>query len=281
MTASADSSFWPASCGSASSRLRVCSRGVLPPRSSWKACTMNSISRMPPGPELDVLLQFAPLDFARDQVLHAAQRLEHAEVEVAAVHEGPQRIAMQLGEAGLGAVHGPRLDVGVALPVATVLLQVVLHRIEAHRDRAGIAEGPQAQVDAIDEAIVGRAAEQLRHALAGAHEEFLVRERPRTGGFAVLGKQEDQVDVGREVEFAAAELAHAQHQQRQGLALLVAWQAVTRTEHRSGLPAGHADARVGQRRQLCQHLLDRSVTREIAPCDAHELPAPERHAATP
>ena len=28
---------------------------------------MNSISRMPPGPELDVVLQLAPLDFPGDQ----------------------------------------------------------------------------------------------------------------------------------------------------------------------------------------------------------------------
>ena len=38
-----------------SQRLRsevVCSRRSRPPRMSWNACTMNSISRMPPGPSL-------------------------------------------------------------------------------------------------------------------------------------------------------------------------------------------------------------------------------------
>ena len=47
------------------------------------------------GTELDVLLQLAPLDFARDQILHAAQRLEHAEIEVSPVHERAQHVAVE------------------------------------------------------------------------------------------------------------------------------------------------------------------------------------------
>ena len=42
----------PRAAAAPSSRLRVCSRGSPPPRISWNACTMNSISRMPPGPSL-------------------------------------------------------------------------------------------------------------------------------------------------------------------------------------------------------------------------------------
>ena len=39
--------------------------------------------------ELQVLIEFAPRHLARDQRLHVAQRLEHAEVEIAAIHERP------------------------------------------------------------------------------------------------------------------------------------------------------------------------------------------------
>ena len=57
---------------------------------------MNSISRMPPGPELDVVLQLAPFDLAGDHRLHLAQALEDAEVEVAAIDEGPHDVVVQL-----------------------------------------------------------------------------------------------------------------------------------------------------------------------------------------
>ncbi len=49
---------------------------------------MNSISRMPPGPELDVVGELAPLDLALDERLHLPQALEYAVVEVAPVDEG-------------------------------------------------------------------------------------------------------------------------------------------------------------------------------------------------
>ena len=39
-------------------------------------------------PELDVVLHLAPRHLARDEVLHLAQALEHAEVEVTSEHEG-------------------------------------------------------------------------------------------------------------------------------------------------------------------------------------------------
>ena len=122
---------------------------------------MNSISRMPPGPSLMLSSQLASLDFARDQLLHPAQRLEHAEVEIAAVDEGAQHVAIQLIEAHR-ARDRPRLDLGVALPVAAVLLQVVLERAEADHERTRLAERPQPQVDAVDEAFVRHRAEQLR-----------------------------------------------------------------------------------------------------------------------
>ena len=47
--------------------------------------------------ELDVVLQLAPLDLARDHRLHLAQRFEHAEVEVAPIDERPQHFVVQLG----------------------------------------------------------------------------------------------------------------------------------------------------------------------------------------
>jgi len=48
----ADMSFEPASIGSTPSSEALCRRRSLPPRTSCMDCTMNSISRIPPGPSL-------------------------------------------------------------------------------------------------------------------------------------------------------------------------------------------------------------------------------------
>ena len=224
--------------------------------------------------ELDVVLQLAPLDLARDQLLHVAQRLEHAEVEVAAEDERPQHVAVQVVERRR-AMHRPRLHVGVALPVAAVLLQVVLEGVEAHHLRARLAERPQAQVHAVDEAVLRHRAEQLRHASAEPREVLLVLQRPRAVGLAVLGEQEHEVDVGREIELAAAELAHAQHHQLERCAVGAARHAVAGHERRTRAAAGGADADVGEQRQLAEHRLDVGEPGEVAPRDAHQLPAAE------
>ena len=117
--------------------------------------------------KLDVVLELASLDFAGDQLLHPAQRLEHAEVEIAAIDERAQHVAIQLIEAHR-ARDRPRLDIGVALPVASVLLQVVLERPEADHERTRLAERPQPQIHAIDKALVRHRAEKLRYATSRA-----------------------------------------------------------------------------------------------------------------
>ncbi len=228
----------------------------------------------PARPELDVPLQLAPLDLARDQRLHLAQRLEHPEVEIAPVDERPQHVAMQFVESS-GAEHGPRLHVGVALPVAPVLLQVVLEGVEAHDLRPGVPEGPQPQVHAVHESLGRDRAEELRNAPAEPREILLVLERSAAVGLAVLREQEHEVDVRGEVELAAAELAHAQHHQLEFAAVLGAGDTEARTQAALRVIAGCADADLGEQRQFAQHGLDVRVAREVAPGDARELAAPE------
>ena len=107
-----------------------------------------------------------------------------------------------------------------------MLLQVVLERVEAHDLRPRVAERPQPQVHAVDESLGRDGAEQLGHAPAETREVFLVLERPAAVRLAVLGKQEHEVDVGREVELAAAELAHAEHHEPEFAAILASRHAV-------------------------------------------------------
>ena len=69
----------------------------------------------------------------------------------------------------------------------------------------------------------------------------------RAVGLAVLGVGQDQVDVGGKIQFAAAELAEAQHDEALRLALGVARQAVTRAEIGFGIAQRRLEAGLGQR----------------------------------
>ena len=130
------------------------------------------------GAALDVVGEFLARDFRVDHRLHLAQAVERAVVEVAAVDERTQR--RQEAFAG-GDVAGdrPRLLPGIALPVAAFALEVLLHRRERQRHAPGVAERPQAQVDAMAEAVGGDFVEQLRQLLAEPREVVLGRERTR------------------------------------------------------------------------------------------------------
>ena len=148
-----------------------------------------------PGAELDVALQPLAAHLGGDHRLHLAQAVDDAEVDVAAKHEGAQQLGEGLGVLALGAQH-PRLDHGVALPVAAMVLVVVLHGGEGDGERPRVAEGAQSHVDpehlAVDRALV----QGVDETLAELDEELLVGElAPPADGVAVLREGEDEVDV--------------------------------------------------------------------------------------
>ena len=159
------------------------------------------------GAELDVVLQLAPRDLALDQRLHAAERFEHAEIQVTAIHERTHARAVD-AVVERRARHRARLDPGVALPVAPLPLEVILEGRGARHQRSAGAERPQAHVDAESAALHGRRVQIADQQLSEPQEELLVRQRPLTRGLAVRREQEDQVDVRGEIELLPAELAH-------------------------------------------------------------------------
>ena len=158
----------------------------------------------PARPELDVLGELAAGNVAPDFGVQRPHRRQRGVVEVLAENERPHD-AIERGGGRGRAAEGARLEPGIALPFAPLRDQVVLQRIEVARQRSGIAIRPQAHVDAEHEAILGllrqqpdQAAPRLLIALSQ-----LVR--------AVVEKHE--IDVGRDVELAPAELAHADDDQ--------------------------------------------------------------------
>ena len=158
-------------------------------------------------PELDVVLEIPPLHFALDHGLHLAQRFEHTEIQITSIDEGADQLGEQL-LVGRCVGHGARLDPGIALPVATVNLQIIFQRGRVRDHRPAVAEGAQAQIDAEDEAVFGLLFQQPDELLHEAGEELLVADRSRAIGLAAFGVHRHEVDIGGEIEFAAAELAH-------------------------------------------------------------------------
>ncbi len=160
------------------------------------------------GSELDVVPHVAALDLAPDLVVQLAQRCECAVVKVAAEHERAHQVKQFLR--AIAAYDAP-LDPRIAFPLAALRHEVVFEHAEAARERPVGAERPQSHVDAEYVTIGGHFGEQRNQPARETREVFMVAERPGTVCFAVLGVSEHEVDVGRHVELAAAELAHADH----------------------------------------------------------------------
>ena len=173
------------------------------------------------APELDVVGPLGAAAAALVRVLadlpvQHAQRVEHAVIEVAPEDKGQHHLAQALRGAPVGVAelgHDPALEPGKALPFAALHVHVLLQRAERNRRRTRVAVRAQRQIDAKDKAVLGGVADQGVDRAHRLGEVLLVRDAAAplgiAAGFAVLVVDVDQVDVARDVEFACAELAHA------------------------------------------------------------------------
>ncbi len=163
------------------------------------------------GPELDVAREVAARDLLPDLRVELAHRVDGAEVEVLPEHER-LRDLRELGTHPLVAAGDhARLDPRVPLPLPSLCDEVLLERIEARGERARVAPRPQPHVDAEHLAVGGHVRERADDPLAELHEELVVRQPVR--GLALVRVDEHEIDVGGDVQLAAAELAHPDDQQ--------------------------------------------------------------------
>jgi hypothetical protein len=227
----------------------------------------------PATSEFEVLLEIAARDLARDQRLHVAQRFEHAEIQIAPVDERSDVVAVG-GRVGFDSHDRPRLDPCVSLPISAVLLQVVLERREAEDQGAAFAEWPQAHVDSKYEAVLGSGIEQCDELPAEALKVLQVVDAAGPAARARLGEQQDEIDVGRKIEFVTAELAHAQNDQGHGLSGRRSRRAKYGLEQLLRKPRGGSDAGIGEIRERPQRLGAARPADEVAPSDAQHLPPP-------
>ncbi len=128
-------------------------------------------------------------------------------------------------------------------------------RVHGEHDGRDLGRRPQAKVDALDVPVLSPLLEQLDHPPADADGRLsdIVAHALRQ---AVRIEQQQQVDVGRVIEFAAAELSHRDHREaiRRGLGRALR----DCSAHRS------VDCLVGEVRQRPSHVLQRPFTREVA-----------------
>ena len=112
-----------------------------------------------------------------------------------------------------------------------MILVIVLESGEGNRQRPGLAKWPQAHVHPEYETVGGRFGQGFNEALAEAAEKFFVADGFGPVGLAVARVGKDQVNVRGEVEFAPAQLAHAEYDQMLRLAF-----GVTRRPETPNLP---------------------------------------------
>jgi len=154
-----------------------------------------------------------------------------------------------------------------------VFLQIGLERAETHDQRSAFAERPQAHIHAKHETVLVSDIEQPNELAAKTIEVFFVFNRARAVRLPRLREQEHQIDVRRKIQFAAAEFAHAEDDQRHLCGVLAARSAENRLQMqpRSGRRGANAGVRkVGQGAQRFQN---RGASRNIAPGDAQHLAA--------
>jgi len=187
-----------------------------------------------------------------DLLVQVAQRLEHVVIKIAAEHEGQHHGAQRGGAVapGFGGCDHPALEPGKALPFAALDLEVFLQCVERHHRRAGVAVGPQRQIDPEHETMLGGVAHQRVDAAHGPGEVLVVADATpavrQAGGFTVFVVDVDQVDVARHIELARAQLAHAHDPQRGGFAAGGGGRAVQGVELAPGLANGHMQHQLGQ-----------------------------------
>ena len=155
----------------------------------------------------------------------------------------------------------PALQPGEPLPLAALDQEILLQHRQADHRRTRVAIRTQCQVDAEDETVVGRVPDQRVQALGDATEVFVRADAGSgaalrdPGGLAIVFVDIDQVDVGRHVQLACAELAHADDPEIDQLALRIQRRSAARIFIGTGRSQRDFQRDLGQQRHRSSDLL--------------------------
>ncbi len=193
--------------------------------------------------------------------MQIAQRGERPVVEVAPVYEWRHQFA-QLRHALTR--QRAALDPGIALPFPALGVEVALQHLEARYQGTAVSIRSQAHVHAEHVAISGDLG-QHRDQLAREPCEVLVVADPLgTARLAVVGVGENEIDIRRDVQFRAAQLAHAHDVQLLVLPAGGGWMTVTGGEIVMQPRQGVTDGGLGERRRRLHHFGERGDTAQVA-----------------
>ena len=198
-----------------------------------------------------------------DLPVQAAQRVKHVVVQVAPEdkrqHHCTQVLQRAAPVAGRGLAlqarsrcHHPTFEPGKAFPLATLHLKVFFQRAERNGRRAGVAVGPQGQVNTKYKTVFGGVPDQRIKCFDLVRKIFVVGDlAPPVGAPRCLTVQVvhiNQVDVTGDIEFTRTELAHAHHPQRgaSGVAAGQQGRAVKRVQRLLRAVHGHIQSQFGQ-----------------------------------
>ena len=96
-------------------------------------------------PQLEILGEAPALHVLAEQALHAPQRVDRAEVEIATIDKGPEGFA-EAGPQGQIPRRRPRLQERIALPFPTLAFVVGEGRLFMLDQGSALAEGAQAEI---------------------------------------------------------------------------------------------------------------------------------------
>ena len=146
-----------------------------------------------------------------------------------------------------------------------MLQEVGLECWKTDDGRTAVAERPQARIGTEDEPVGRRLVEHRDHESRQATEILLGARLAGAVGEAVFRVQENEVDIRGEIQLEAAELAHAEHDERHFVAGVVTHYAETRRELLFGNPNGNVQGSVGQVAQRPERFVEVGKPEDFAP----------------
>ena len=110
--------------------------------------------------------------------------------------------------------HDSGSDQCIALPLPTLLLEIVFQGIKMHNQRSVFPVGPQAHVHTEHEPVGGWLADDLNELAAKAGEKIIRADRLRgTACMTGFRVSEDKIDIGGEIKLLCAQFAQTQDDQ--------------------------------------------------------------------
>src|SRR6266550_7090002 len=197
-------------CGERSPRVAHTKVGLLSPTHDLQRLRDEFDFTNTAASELDVVRVAASALLFAYLAVNIAQTFVHVVIEILAINER-RDVARELVVAVAG--QWPCLEPCVAFPRPSLCNKVMLERDERRGQRTAFPIGTKAHVDAEDVTVGGDFIESADHAASEPIEEFTVGDGPGTARIPFLRIDEHEIDIGRDVELAAAQLPHADDDQ--------------------------------------------------------------------